>query len=275
MNKQFITQDSLLEIVFNNRNKAYGAYELRVNYSRRLIKATIYLVLLVTISIALLAFKKHPTNNKQNLFVSDVQLTNCPILPIQQKPMLKPKMGLKIHKPKSAEVIYNKPMIVKDDLANKQMSEVDKLENAIIGQKEVIGNAVTTEVGVTNMQEQNTNINGTETEPEVAETATIFETSQIMPEFPGGKSAFVQFLQRHLRQPHDLQEEEKITIVAKFVIDKEGNVGDIEIISHAREDLEKEVVRVIRKMPRWKPGYQNGKAVAVYYKVPVTFMYNE
>ena len=93
-----------------------------------------------------------------------------------------------------------------------------------------------------------------------------------MPEFPGGQAAFIKFLQRNLNQPSDFEEGEKVTVIAKFVVNAEGNIVDIDIIKNGRSDLDQEVIRVIKKMPRWKAGMQNGRAVPVYYKVPITFV---
>jgi protein TonB len=96
-----------------------------------------------------------------------------------------------------------------------------------------------------------------------------------MPEFPGGKEALIRFLQKNLQQPNDFEEGQKVTVIASFVVDKDGSITGINITQHGRNDLDNEVVRVIKKMPRWKPGLQNGRSVAVYYKVPVTFVSTE
>jgi len=68
-----------------------------------------------------------------------------------------------------------------------------------------------------------------------------------------------------------MEEDSKIVVIAKFVVDKSGNIENIEILNSGRADLDEEVKRVIKKMPQWKPGMQAGKAVDVYFKLPVTF----
>jgi protein TonB len=98
------------------------------------------------------------------------------------------------------------------------------------------------------------------------------EVAEYMPEFPGGSAALIRFLQNNLRQPNDFEEGQKITVVGSFVVDKDGYITAINISQSGRSDLDNEVVRVIKKMPRWKAGMQNGRSVAVYYKVPVTFV---
>jgi len=69
-----------------------------------------------------------------------------------------------------------------------------------------------------------------------------------------------------------LEEGQKINVIARFVVEPDGSIEGLDIIQHGRDDLNKEVLRVLRKMPKWKPGMQNGRAVPVYFKVPVTFM---
>ena len=93
-----------------------------------------------------------------------------------------------------------------------------------------------------------------------------------MPQLPGGMEAFIKFLKKNLREPSDLEEAQKLVVVAKFVVDAQGNIVDINIAKNGRDDLDAEVLRVIRKMPKWKPGMQNGRNVSVYFNLPVTFV---
>lgn len=119
-----------------------------------------------------------------------------------------------------------------------------------------------------------TNGNAKETiEPVVVtESNTPLVIAEFMPEFPGGKGALVKFLQNNLRQPTDFEDGEKVTVIASFVVNKEGEITGVKITQKGRSDLDGEVTRVINKMPRWKPGSQNGRSVAVYYRIPVTFV---
>jgi protein TonB len=93
-----------------------------------------------------------------------------------------------------------------------------------------------------------------------------------MPQFPGGMEAFLKFMQRNLKQPEDFDEGQKMVVLASFVVDAGGNIVNIAIDQKARPDLDAEVLRVIKKMPVWEPGMQNGRKVPVFYKLPVTFI---
>ena len=86
--------------------------------------------------------------------------------------------------------------------------------------------------------------------------------------------ALKRFMLNNLHQPDDISEGEKLALLAQFVVDKNGNISDVQILQNAREDLDAEVMRVINRMPKWKAGSQNGNPVAVYYKMPISFVNN-
>jgi periplasmic protein TonB len=103
------------------------------------------------------------------------------------------------------------------------------------------------------------------------EEPAVLEKSEIMPEYPGGPEALKRFLLKNLR--FDFEDQEpgtRIEIRCRFVVDKEGKVTGIEIVKSAgRSEYDKEVTRVVTKMPAWKPGIQNGRTVSVYFTLPV------
>jgi len=91
-----------------------------------------------------------------------------------------------------------------------------------------------------------------------------------MPEYPGGMEAFKKFMLRHLRQP-DLNAGEKVVVKIQFVVKADGVINRLKVVQSGGV-LDDEVLRVARKMPKWKPGVQNGQFVAVYFTLPVTFL---
>ena len=114
---------------------------------------------------------------------------------------------------------------------------------------------------------------GKETQPQPAiEENIIVAHPDAMPEFPGGQEALLRFLSKNLRMPRqDLEPDSKVSTLVRFVVDKNGTVTGIEFEKSGGKDFDNEVVRVVKKMPQWKPGMQNGKNVAVYFKLPVIF----
>ncbi len=272
MKPEKILQSNILDIVFENRNKAYGAYELRNMYNNRMTKSIVITSLIVLLFAVSQSFKvpvKHGKVVVENL--PALKFTEVSILKEEVKPTPKTEVK-KIQKQQAAEAAHTKPEIVKDNLATNTMTEVAKLDSLLIGTKEIKGEAITTEVAIT--REVPTNGNAKETiEPVVVtESNTPLVIAEFMPEFPGGKGALVKFLQNNLRQPTDFEDGEKVTVIASFVVNKEGEITGVKITQKGRSDLDGEVTRVINKMPRWKPGSQNGRSVAVYYRIPVTFV---
>ena len=272
MKPENILQSDVIDIIFENKNKEYGAYELRKQYGRRMNKS-IGITALIVLVFALSQSFKVPKRTGSVVLESIDSLKFTQVILPKDEPKVKQQEPEKlVQKKNAATASYIKPIVVPDELANKPISTIDKIATSIISGAETTGEAVTTEVGIT--KDKPTEGKGNvATEPVEEEVSNApLNIAEFMPEFPGGQAAFIKFLQRNLNQPSDFEEGEKVTVIAKFVVNAEGNIVDIDIIKNGRSDLDQEVIRVIKKMPRWKAGMQNGRAVPVYYKVPITFV---
>lgn len=273
MKPENILKSNILDLIFENRNKDYGAYELRKNYHSRMYRAlgiTALVVLILGVAQSFKVPKKSATVYTELLTGAKLTTVDLP----KEKEEIKKEPAKKVQIKNAATASYTKPVVVPDNKADKPMSTIDKVENSLIDDTEKDGDKVTTEVNITKEPPTDGNGTGNEktiTEPEKNEPE-IFVTSEIMPEFPGGREAFINFLQKNLRQPNDFEEGQKLVVIASFVVNANGEIEQINIIQHGREDLDNEVIRVIKKMPRWKAGVQNGRNVAVYYKIPITFV---
>lgn len=107
---------------------------------------------------------------------------------------------------------------------------------------------------------------------EVDTSGRIFTVVQRMPEFPGGQASLVRYMATHVKYPVIAQENGiQGRVSCSFVVDTDGSLKDIEVIRGIDPSLDKEAVRVIREMPKWHPGMQNNRVVAVKYTIPVTF----
>jgi len=107
---------------------------------------------------------------------------------------------------------------------------------------------------------------------EILKPAGTFIPDERDPEFPGGPEALKRFLAHNLNTPDELEAGEKKMVQVRFVVDKEGNVFIQEIVNSGGNEFDREVIRVCKKMPRWKPAIQNGVNVSVSYVLPVTFI---
>ncbi len=92
-----------------------------------------------------------------------------------------------------------------------------------------------------------------------------------MPSFPGGTEALLNFLRRHLDNPEPMNSGESVTVKARFVVGYDGKLQGFRIIQDGGDVFNKEVMRVLKKMPDWVPGKAKGENVSVYYTIPVKF----
>lgn len=100
----------------------------------------------------------------------------------------------------------------------------------------------------------------------------IFEVAETAPTFPGGEEALMKWLQKNLKYPADAQDNGvQGRVLVQFVVNKDGSIVDPKVVKSADPSLDKEAMRVVRAMPKWKPGQQRGKTVRVRYTLPVTF----
>ena len=108
---------------------------------------------------------------------------------------------------------------------------------------------------------------------EEEEEEVVFVVVESMPEFPGGQQALFKFLSENVKYPVIAQENGiQGRVICQFVVNRDGSIVDVEVVRSAGDaSLDKEAVRVIKSMPKWKPGKQRGKAVRVKYTLPVNF----
>jgi protein TonB len=263
-----ILQADPLDLLFENRNKSYGAYPLRKYYPQRLmISMGIILSLVVLISFTYLypdsttsLMQSHP--KVPDIIIDDVNLKQV------VKPPVPPARPFIPRPP--AIIPLTKPLIVADRNVQEPMPTIEKIETSAIGLKTTVGSPDNGEPRV------NGNTIGTTTkqnaEP-VENKNEVLDIAEIMPEFPGGTEALKRFLTRNLHMPeNNLEEGAQVKVIARFVVGADGRVRDIDITLPADAEFNAEVKRVIAKMPDWKPGSQNHRSVAVYFNLPVNFI---
>ena len=100
----------------------------------------------------------------------------------------------------------------------------------------------------------------------------IFTTVEQMPQFPGGEAALMKYLAEHLRYPEEAQQNNiQGRVIVQFVIEKTGNIGQVKVLRGKHPSLDKEAVRVIKSLPKFIPGKNNGQPVNCYYTLPINF----
>lgn len=266
-----ILSADVLDILFDGRNKEYGAYDLRKTYNSRLTKALIgaAVVLLLILVGNILANSLGKGKNNKDMIVQDVQLEE--VKQEQKNEPPPPPPPPKPEPPKVEMAKFTPPKIVKDEEVkeDEKPPEVEKLEDTKIG---TVNQEGLKDEGIVAPPASDEGKGVVEAPKKVEEDwDKTFTKVEIESDFPGGASAWQRYLIKSLRYPQEAQDNEiQGTVVVQFIVDKEGNVSDVEAISGANE-LREEAVRVIKKSGKWTPAVQNGRQVKSYKKQPITF----
>lgn len=266
-----ILNADLLDILFEDRNKEYGAYELRRQYNRRLGMALIITAVagLVIVFGSVLAKNISFSKKKNNVIVEDVSLQKVTEQP-EQKVEPPPPPPPKTEPPKIEITKFTPPKIVEDQEVKKEdeIKEQDKLENTNIGAINQEG--IKSDVVNPPKVEEATQV----VQAPVEDDNTIFTKVEIEAGFPGGAGAWQKFLERNLngQTPSDNGAPEgSYRVMVQFVVDKEGNVSDVKPLSSYGYGMEDEAVKAIKKGPKWIPAEQNGRKVKAYRTQPIVF----
>ena len=269
MKTDTILQADVLDIIFDNRNKNYGAYDLRKHYDERLFKALGFTFL---ISVVFYSFTF--IHKKENIILNvtpDIIIAKA--MPNTEK-ILPPKMPEKarqasIQHKVNSQIWVNKVIIIPNDSLATKLS--DNLDNVRIDNKTETGVPAGNSKTITSTEGLVENISGTDVTKKIDKEKTLL-TAEIMPAYPGGMDALRKFLEKNLHNPQGLDEGQTVSVKIKFVVGYDGNLKGFETVEDGGKAFNNEVVRVLKKMPAWTPGKSNGENVAVYFTIPVKFV---
>lgn len=267
MTNKEILQADLLDILFEHRNKLYGAYALRKTYSSRL-GIALGVALSTVLLFVLMSFinKKDNKNDYRNR-VDVVKIT--PFIIQEDKPK-EPDPPKQKPKEKTAQSDFQKIVVVPDKDADREIVENEKLKTTDISDQTVDGKE-SDGLAKTKKEPEGT---GIVPEKEAEKKEEPLGPSR-EPSFPGGPAAWLTFLQRYLQAPADVEPGQRIEVHVRFWIDVDGSVSRAEITKSGGSAFDKEVLRVMKKMPKWEPALQAGKPIAVAYQQPVIFIGQE
>ena len=267
-----------VDLVFAGKNQDYGAYKLRKGTSGRNIKALVILIIAAALVGGFLAWKVIEQKNaeQQQAYMEAMQLAQLQKEAKKQEDkkqeQVKPKVEPKKEIPVARETQkFVAPVIKKDELVTEsnQMKQMDQLDAKIAvgtetheGAKDRTIEAVRNDIAVATPPPA----------PKEEVTQKVFDVVEVMPSFPGGQAALLQYLNSHVKYPVVAQEngiQGRVTI--SFVVERDGSITDVKVARSVDPSLDKEAARVVSSMPRWTPGKQNGSAVRVKFNVPVVF----
>ena len=267
-----LTSQEWLDIIFEGKNKDYGAYTLRSDSPKRHSVAFIVVAAAAVLTILSASLINTYNQNKRKekitdvVQMSDISMKNAevPKENIEKRYEAPPPVELK------STIKFTAPVIKDDNKVNEN--------NQLTSQDELVGAKVeistTTVIGTD--EQFGKNIADLEKDKLVVGEKAPDEEVHIVveqpPSFPGGDAALMEYLNNNISYPAiavDMNIQGKVT--CSFVVGKDGSIQDVRVERSVDGSLDKEAVRVIKSMPRWIPGRQGGNAVKVKYYLPVSF----
>ncbi len=257
-----VASDNRNDIVFVGRNQAYGAYQIRKEYTKviSIIVGGMVLFSLTIFGIKLILDHKSTDNTLDNVKLDVTQIDLTPPPEKNEPPPPPPPPP-----PPVVETIKFVPPVIKDDaVEDEPPPPQEKIAETNVG--------TTTQEG--NGDEVAVPTEGTGNGPVEEKAPEIFTVVEQMPEFPGGAGEMMKYIQKNIHYP-EIEKEAGITgrCFVKFVVEQDGSISNVEILKGVAggAGCDKEAVRVIKSMPKWNIGKQNGRPVRVYFNVPISF----
>jgi protein TonB len=246
------------EIVFEHRNKTYGAYILRKLYNKNMNRALLLAVIILLAGLAYPLASSYYAQKRANYIekVANAEFMDMdkpkeeapPPPPPPPPPAAELQQKVKFVAPvvTTEEVVEDVDIFNQDELAQTGNVAVDVQEEiAVEAKEEVI---------------------------EVEEAKPVFTIVEEMPSFPGGEAERNKFLAENIVYPQQATENGiQGTVYVSFVVDSKGNVTDVKVLRGIGGGCDEEALRVVKMMPQWHPGKQNGKLVRVLFNMPIYF----
>lgn len=249
-----------LDIVFEGRNKAYGAYDLRKNNTKTTVRALIIGAVVFSLAVAsplIMSLLPDSSGDDDSL---DTKIVTMKLPPKKEEPKkdLPPPPP---PPPKVDQVKFVKPVVAKAEEVTEEPPKITEIKDKKLGNETIKGDP-DAELTVEPV--------GNGTAAVVEEDNTVYNTAgiEVKPDFPGGMEKFYKFVGSNYQTPEE--EGLKGKVYVTFVVEKDGSLTDIKVLRDIGYGTGKEAIRVLKKCPRWTPGEQNGKPVRVLYSLPIT-----
>ena len=249
-----------LDIVFEGKNKTYGAYELRKSNTKTTVRALIIGAVLFSVLVAaplIMSLLPDSSGDDDSL---DTKIVTMKLPPKKEEPKkdLPPPPP---PPPKVDQVKFVKPVVAKAEEVTEEPPKITEIKDKKLGNETIKGDP-DAELTVEPV--------GNGPAAVVEEDNSIYNTAgiEVKPDFPGGMEKFYKFVGNNYQTPEE--EGLKGKVYVTFVVEKDGSLTDIKVIRDIGYGTGKEAIRVLNKCPRWTPGEQNGKKVRVLYSLPIT-----
>ncbi len=280
-----LTSKEWCDLVFEGKNKEFGAYQLRKKSPKRHWVAIVgVLILLAAVAVIYAGVKKYNEIKEAEALAKGAQMsevlfeTDTNEAPEEEEEVKyeeQPEPEEQVVEEQVASQQVTAIAIVEKADADKEVKNMDQIQEneAQVGNVNQEGKIDISEVNtatkaVTVVEEK------PKEEPKVEkpQPEKIFEAVEQPAEFPGGRSALAKWLNNNLRYPEVAQANNiQGRVVVKFTVEKDGSISNPTVVRGVDKDLDREAIRVVKKMPRWNAGKNNGVAVRSYFNLPVNF----
>jgi len=270
MQEDFLNSEKWLSLVFEGRNKEFGAYVHREESSNRHLEAMLIITFVVLGMIFLPKVIKSPLSGPTVIGQNgDVKITVLDQGQKQEQNQIKPIEVSPLTLKLKASVVFTPPVIAKvvnnEEVARTQI-ELSQTP-AVISIATVDGTKDGIDIAAVKANNEILGEGTSDNKP--------FVHAEVMPSFPGGDVALMKWLQDNLIYPAiAIEQNIQGRVTLRFVVTADGSIDDVQVLKGLDPSCDKEALRVMKKMPKWNPGKQNGKAVSVYYSLPVVFKIN-
>lgn len=278
-----LTSKDWRDLIFEGKNKDFGAYTLRAGSEKRHTMAFLYMLVGLVVVVGLIfAYSRYSDyrDEQRALELQEQREKMMAAAIAEQQEEEVPEEEPEEQKFEQPEVTVPEEVLATVQVTQIAIVEADKVKNEVMDmdtQKEDnTARGVVNQEGSDNadmfkaVQEQ---VVVKEPEPEVKpKEEEIFVAVEQQAEFPGGQAALMKWLSNNIRYPESAQQNDvQGRVIVKFVVEKDGSIGQATILKGVDKDLDREALRVVKKMPKWQPGKNNGVAVRSYFNLPVTF----
>ncbi|MCM1290445.1 MAG: energy transducer TonB [Prevotella sp.] len=280
-----LTSKEWRDLVFEDKQKEFGAYKLREQSPKRHNMAALYtLIGLIVIFVLLIAYSKwsdyRDEQRRLELQEQAEKMSQIAMEEAQQEEEQQPE-----------EQKFEQPEVeVKEEVLEtvretqiaivEQVKEENKVRDTDTKQEDNTARGMVTQEGSDDADKfkavkEAVVVKEPEPAPEPvkkAEPEQIFTAVEQQAQYPGGQGALMKYLSSNIRYPESAQQNDiQGRVIVKFVVEKDGSIGQAQVVKGVDRALDQEALRVVKKMPRWQPGKNNGVAVRSWFTLPVTF----
>ncbi|MCI9285096.1 MAG: energy transducer TonB [Muribaculaceae bacterium] len=274
-----LSSSEWIELIFEGKNKDFGAYELRKASAKRHNRAML-VILIVLLIVALLGLLANTVLQQSDARPED-QVEQAMIdysaeEQEEEEPEEEEMQRVEEQQPEALpEEILNtvkatELQITRDEEVVEEIKSQDDLKETDTAVGTTDFDKGTDDLNV--VREHKEEIIVEEKKPEPVDDNKVFDVVEQKPQFPGGDAALLKYVAEHIRYPAMAQENNiQGRVVVQFVVTKTGSVGEVKVVRGKDPDLDKEAVRVVKSLPKFVPGKMNGHAVNVWYTLPIQF----